>query len=79
MSLLFRWSFLYIARMISIGEQHRGRRAFLRVGGLGMGGLALPGPLGAVQPLLEGLVPLTGKSVILLFMHGGPPQHETFD
>ena len=79
MNLLFRWGFLYTARMISIGEQHRGRRAFLRVGGLGMGGLALPGPLGAVQPLLEGLVPLTGKSVILLFMHGGPPQHETFD
>lgn len=69
----------YVGGMISIGDPRQTRRSFLHVGGLGLGGLALPGPLSAVQPMLEGLAPVTGKSVILLFMHGGPPQHETFD
>src|SRR5438034_8711543 len=56
-----------------------GRREFLRVGGLSLGGLALPGlfanPAGAaVASKLA-----TGKSVIFLFQHGGPSQIETFD
>lgn len=58
------------------------RRSFLRVGGaaaLGAGGLSLA-DVAAVRARAEG-VPgvLTGKSVIFLFLHGGPSQFETFD
>src|SRR6516164_9588739 len=51
------------------------RRAFLRVGSLALGGLSLPGLLAA----REGNRPVTDKSVIFLFLHGGPSQIETFD
>lgn len=56
-----------------------GRREFLRVGGLALGGLTLPGLLSSpVQAAVQaGLA--SGKSVIFLFMHGGPSQIETFD
>ncbi|MFN0053151.1 MAG: DUF1501 domain-containing protein [Planctomycetales bacterium] len=59
-------------------RQPLGRRQFLRVGSLGLGGLALPGllqtqALGATGRLT------TGKSVIFVFLHGGPSQIETFD
>ena len=58
------------------------RRTFLRIGGtvaLGAGGLTLS-DLAAVQARAE-TIPgvLTGKSVIFLFLHGGPSQFETFD
>lgn len=55
-----------------------GRRAFLRIGSLGLGGLALPGLMGT-QALGAGSRLVTGKSVIFLFLHGGPSQFETFD
>src|SRR5437868_181459 len=55
-----------------------GRREFLRVGGLGLGGLSLPS-LYAGAKLADGGKPLTDKSVIFLFLHGGPSQIETFD
>jgi hypothetical protein len=55
-----------------------GRREFLRAGSLALGGLALPGiwpsPATAAAARL-----VTGKSVIFLFLHGGPSQIETFD
>ena len=51
------------------------RRAFLRVGSLALGGLSLPGLLAA----REGNRPVTDRSVIFLFLHGGPSQIETFD
>jgi len=56
------------------------RRDFLRAGSLGLGtlglgNLGLPGLLQAA----EAGVPLTGKSVVLLFLHGGPPHIEFFD
>lgn len=56
-----------------------GRREFLRVGSLALGGLGLPlswqHALGATAtPSL-----LTDKSVVFVFMHGGPSQIETFD
>jgi hypothetical protein len=57
-----------------------GRREFLRVGGLGLGGLALPSLFAKAGAKLESAgKPLTDKSVIFLFLHGGPSQIETFD
>lgn len=50
------------------------RRAFLRVGGLA----AASGLLGNKAALAAEAV-RTGKSVIFLFLHGGPSQFETFD
>ena len=53
------------------------RRSFLQIGGLALGGLTL------AQQLAQeayGNVPFAkDKSVIFLFMHGGPSQTETFD
>jgi hypothetical protein len=55
------------------------RREFLRIGTLGLGGLALPHLLGG-HGLAAGRSPITtGKSVIFLFQFGGPSQFETFD
>src|SRR4051794_26690864 len=54
------------------------RRDFLTIGSLALGGLALPHlfqarAAGSARPLT------TGKSVVFLFLHGGPSQIETFD
>ncbi len=58
------------------------RRSFLRIGGvvaLGSSGLSLA-DLAALHARAEGMPGLlTGKSVIFLFLHGGPSQIETFD
>ncbi|MFO0804206.1 MAG: DUF1501 domain-containing protein [Gemmataceae bacterium] len=65
--------------MLSFCDSTRfGRREFLRVGGLGLGGLSLPQLYGGTK-LSDGGKPLTDKSVIFLFLHGGPSQIETFD
>ncbi|MCB1275367.1 MAG: DUF1501 domain-containing protein, partial [Prosthecobacter sp.] len=55
------------------------RREWLRVGGLGCLGLSLPSLLKA-KPMngREGSFG-RAKSCIILFLSGGPPQHETFD
>lgn len=50
------------------------RRAFLRAGMLGTAGLALPGLLRA-----EAGKPTRKNNVIILWMRGGPSQHETWD
>ncbi|MGL4551783.1 MAG: DUF1501 domain-containing protein [Gemmataceae bacterium] len=50
-----------------------GRRDFLRVGGLALGGLALPSLHAAPSETLR------DRSVVFLFLHGGPSQVETFD
>jgi len=57
------------------------RRELLRVGGLGCLGLALPSLLraGPAVPKPAGASFGRAKSCILLFLTGGPPQHETFD
>ena len=59
------------------------RRELLRIGGLGCLGVTLPQLLRVNAP---GAVPASSvpsfgraKSCILLFLSGGPPQHETFD
>lgn len=70
--------------MLTIYDRTRryGRRDFLRVGGLGLGGFGLAGL--SLADLLAaraqaGANVLRDKSVILLFLHGGPSQIETFD
>ena len=55
------------------------RRELLRIGGLGCLGMTLPDLL---APRLNASTPPTfgrAKSCIILFLGGGPPQHETFD
>jgi hypothetical protein len=58
------------------------RRSFLRIGGaaaLGAGGLGFA-DISTWHARAEGMPgALTGKSVIFLFLHGGPSQVETFD
>lgn len=54
------------------------RREFLRIGSLGLGGLTLPGLLAARAQANSGSSP-SHKSVVLLFLQGGPTQHETWD
>jgi hypothetical protein len=54
------------------------RRELLRIGGLTLGGLAWPGFAPAVEIRGANKVQ-TNKSVVLLFLQGGPPQMETFD
>ena len=58
------------------------RREFLRVGGLALGELSLPNlytRAGSSLPAANAGKPITDKSVIFLFLHGGPSQIETFD
>lgn len=54
------------------------RREFMRIGGLALGGMSLPGLL-AAQEQARGPDFLRDKSVIFLFLQGGPSQFETFD
>lgn len=56
------------------------RRELLRIGGLGCLGLTLPRLLRADSAVKPGKASFgRAKSCILLFLSGGPPQHETFD
>lgn len=66
-------------------EQALSRREWLRIGGIGLGGLSLP-TLAAAAPAVSntassasGLAFGRAKSVIVIFLGGGPPQHETWD
>ena len=52
------------------------RRSFLRVGGLAMGGLTLPRLL---QAEAEAGAAARGKSVINIYLGGGPTHMDTFD
>ena len=56
----------------------RSRREFLRVAGVTASSLALPLWHAPELQAATGSA-LSGKSVIFLFLQGGPPQHETFD
>ena len=53
------------------------RRAFLSAGSAALMGLNLPGLLQAESN--EGISANSDRSVILLWMRGGPSQHETWD
>lgn len=60
-------------------SRHR-RRDFLQVGGLGLGGLQLANLLQSKADAAAFSSPIVkDKSVIFLFLHGGPSQTETFD
>src|SRR5262247_4077090 len=59
------------------GRWHR--RQFLRVGGLALGGLTLSDWFAVRAHAAAKKLPLKDRSVIFLFMHGGPSQFETFD
>jgi uncharacterized protein (DUF1501 family) len=52
------------------------RRSFLRIGALGLGGLTLPGLLRAEA---AASVRSSHKSVILIYLVGGPPHQDMFD
>lgn len=67
--------------MLTLHDDHGrwGRRDFLRVGSLALGGLTLPGVLAAQARAAKGDRLWRDKSVIFLFLHGGPSQIETFD
>ncbi len=67
--------------MLTIGDHDRrfGRRDFLRIGGLALGGLTLPQYLASQAAAQQAGRVVKDKSVIFLFMHGGPTQIETFD
>lgn len=56
------------------------RRDFLQIGSLGLGGLTLPQLLAAkANAGSTGVDYLHGRSVVLLFLQGGPPHIEFFD
>src|SRR5215467_10057406 len=55
------------------------RRDFLRVGALTLGGLTLPGLLAARARAAASGRTVKDRSVILLFLQGGPSHIETFD
>jgi uncharacterized protein (DUF1501 family) len=65
-------------KMLTIRDPACTRRAFLQIGSLALGGLSLSSLL-TEQARAAADRPVLGKSVILLFMHGGPSQIETFD
>jgi len=56
-----------------------GRRSFLNLGSLALGGLSLPQLLWPKCAAGSESQVTRGKSVVFLFMHGGPSQIETFD
>src|SRR5436190_11564592 len=55
------------------------RRDFLKVGALGLGGLALPDLLRARAAAADAGRPTRNTSVVWLWLGGGPTQVETFD
>lgn len=65
--------------MLRLIDRSTSRRDFLRVGGLALGGLTLPQLLAVKAQAAAQGIPVRDKSVVFLFLHGGPPQTETFD
>lgn len=66
--------------MLTIGDSLRtDRRGFLTIGGLALGGLTLSDLLAVRAQAAPHSRLLKDKSVVFVFMHGGPSQIETFD
>ncbi|WP_406698809.1 DUF1501 domain-containing protein [Singulisphaera sp. Ch08] len=69
--------------MLNIGGGARGkycdgvsRRDFLKIGGLALGGLSLPGILRAEA---QASIASSNKAIIMVFLAGGPPHQDMFD
>lgn len=60
-------------------HQRLGRREMLRIGAHGLAGLGAANWLTSLSASGVKKPPISDKSVILLFLHGGPSQIETFD
>jgi uncharacterized protein (DUF1501 family) len=58
------------------GPHRLSRRGFLRIGALGLGGLTLPGLL---QAEAAAGIRSSHKSIILIYLVGGPPHQDLFD
>jgi hypothetical protein len=65
--------------VLTIHDRSFDRRAFLRIGSLALGGLSLHELLAARLGAAEARPVVKDRSVIFLFLHGGPSQTETFD
>src|SRR5580704_135644 len=67
--------------MLTILDAHSRyqRREMLRVGAFGLAGLGAANWLSSPGRAASKGLPISNKSVILLFLHGGPSQIETFD
>ena len=65
--------------MLHLTDNSTSRRSFLSVGSLALGGLSLPQLLQAKDAVKEAGGVVKDRTVIFLFMHGGPSQTETFD
>ena len=67
--------------MLTILDSNRRyhRREILRVGAFGAGALGAVNQFASHSLAATRGLPITNKSVILLFLHGGPSQIETFD
>lgn len=61
------------------GSRRYARREMLRVGAFGAGALGVVNGFSSRQAAAAKGLPVTDRSVILLFLHGGPSQIETFD
>src|SRR6185436_18659687 len=64
---------------VSMNPTGLSRRAFLTLGGLGLGGLTLASLLAGRARAGDVADLVRGRSVIFLFQQGGPSQFETFD
>jgi uncharacterized protein (DUF1501 family) len=64
--------------MLAFSDRFGSRRHFLRIGSFGLGGMVLPW-LVPERSWAASESAITDKSVIFLFLHGGPSQIETFD
>ena len=66
--------------MLSLYEtKYGGRREFLKIGSLGLGGLTLSHLFQAQAAAAPRHGFLKDRAVVFLFCHGGPSQIETFD
>lgn len=67
--------------MLSVYDGHHryGRRDFLKIGSLGLGGLTLADLIAGREAAAASGEVVRDKAVVFLFMHGGPSQIETFD
>jgi hypothetical protein len=65
--------------MFTISDRRHNRRQFLKIGGLSLGGLSLADLLAQRARASESGRMNRDKSVVMLFLQGGPSQIETFD